>query len=63
MTQHAGQITAAGHTIDVAFAPADSALQGRIDAAYRTKYAGDFYLRSMISKRAQAAAVQITPRD
>jgi hypothetical protein len=63
MTQHAGQITAAGRTIDVTFKPADPALQDRIDDAYRAKYAGDFYLGSMISKRAQAAAVEVTPRD
>jgi hypothetical protein len=63
IAQQAGQITAAGHTLDVAFAPADPALQDRIDAAYRSKYAGDFYLGSMISTRAQAAAVEIAPRD
>jgi hypothetical protein len=63
IVQHAGQITAAGRTLDVVFAPADPALQDRIDAAYRSKYAGDFYLGSMISTRAQAAAVEITPRD
>ncbi len=61
MTRHAGQITAAGRTIDVAFTPADPALQDRIDAAYRAKYAGDFYLGSMIGKRAQAAAIEISP--
>ena len=63
MTQHAGQVTAAGRTIDVAFAPADATLQDRIDAACRDKYAGDFYVQSMISERPQAATVEIMPRD
>jgi len=63
MTQHAGQVTAAGRTIDVSFTPADPALQDRIDATYRAKYAGDFYLGSMIGERAHAATVEITPRE
>ncbi len=53
----------AGRTIDVTFTPADPALEGRIDAAYRAKYAGDFNLGSMISTRAQAAGVEVTPHD
>ncbi len=51
MTQHAGQITAAGRTIDVTFAPADLALRDRIDAAYRENYADDSYRGSMVSMR------------
>ncbi len=46
MTQRAGRATAAGRTFDVAFTPADPALQDRIDDAYRAKYAGDSYLGS-----------------
>jgi hypothetical protein len=55
-------IAAAGGTIDVSFTAGDPTLQDRIDAAYRAKYAGDFYLGSMISSRARAATVEITPR-
>lgn len=60
--QGAGRITAAGYTFEVAFAPADPALQGRIDAAYRAKYAGSAYLPPMVAAGPQAATVEITPR-
>lgn len=60
--QEAGQITAAGTTRDVAFAPADAALNDRIDDAYRAKYATSPYLAPMIGARARAATVRITPR-
>jgi hypothetical protein len=63
MTQRAGEITVLGRPISVAFTPADPAMEEGIDDAYRTKYAGDFYLASMISARAKAAAVEITPRE
>ncbi|MDO5632391.1 MAG: DUF2255 family protein [Paracoccus sp. (in: a-proteobacteria)] len=62
MAQQAGQITAAGKTFNVAFAPVRSDLNDRIDAAYRAKYASSPYLAPMIGDRARAATVQITPR-
>ena len=36
---NAGRITAAGMTKEVAFEPAEEALNGRVDDAYREKYA------------------------
>ncbi|MFJ5698700.1 DUF2255 family protein [Arthrobacter sp. NPDC093139] len=63
MTQHAGQITAAGPTIEVSFAPADPELQDDIDAAYRQKHAGDYYLGHMVGAGSRAATVEITPRQ
>ncbi|MEU2686874.1 DUF2255 family protein [Streptomyces hygroscopicus] len=62
MAQHAGQITAAATTYDVEFQPADTTMGGRIDTAYRTKYAGSSYLLPMVSAGPQAATVEITPR-
>jgi hypothetical protein len=38
MRQKAGRITAAGMAKEVAFEPADDAIQDRIDEAYRAKY-------------------------
>lgn len=61
MAQGAGRITAGGHTVEVTFAPADSALTAAIDDAYRTKYAGSEYLPPMVSARTQAATVRIDP--
>ena len=63
LRQRAGQITAAGMTKDVAFAPVDGPLNDRIDGAYEAKYARSPYLASMIGARARAATVQVTPRD
>jgi hypothetical protein len=63
LRERAGQITAAGSTHDVSFEPVeDSALRKPIDEAYRVKYAGSPYLDPMVSSRAQAATVRITPR-
>lgn len=62
ISQQAGRINAAGQTHDVAFAPADPELAERIDAAYEEKYAGSQYLPPMISDRAKAATVEITPQ-
>jgi hypothetical protein len=62
LRQKAGQITAAGKTLDVAFEVADAALNDRIDDAYRTKYGASPYLASMISARARAATMVVTPR-
>jgi hypothetical protein len=60
--QKAGRITAAGMTRDVAFEPVEGAINDQIDDAYRTKYASSPYLRPMISARARAATILITPR-
>ncbi len=62
IAQRGGQITAAGTTFDVTFAPADASLQAQIDDAYRTKYAGSSYLPPMVASGPQAATVEITPR-
>jgi hypothetical protein len=61
MTQHAGRIIAAGQTHEVEFRPCDQALNERIDAAYRTKYAGSPYLPPMIVAGPREATVEITP--
>lgn len=63
MRQHAGRITAAGITKEVAFEPVTGPINERIDDAYRTKYAGSPYLSPMIGARARAATVQVVPRD
>ena len=62
MSQRAGRISAAGETFEVEFAVGDPALDDRIDAAYRTKYAGSSYLPPMIAAGPRAATVDITPR-
>jgi len=41
----------------------DAALSDRVDAAYRTKYSRSQYLAPMISPRARAATVKITPKN
>lgn len=63
MSQHAGRITTAGSAFEVAFAAADPSLMERIDAAYRSKYAGSPYLPPMVAAGPQAATVEITPRQ
>lgn len=57
--QKAGRITAAGMTRNVSFEKVDGSLDGKIDDAYRTKYAGSPYLKPMIGERARAATVKI----
>ena len=58
----AGRITAAGMTKEVAFEPAEEAVNGRIDDAYRAKYRGSPYLNPIIGARARSATVKVTPR-
>ena len=60
--QKAGRIRAAGMTKDVTFEPVDGALNDRIDAAYRAKYAGSPYLAPMITARARSATVRVLPK-
>jgi hypothetical protein len=62
--QKAGRIQAAGITKEVVFEPVqDEAMNDRIDEAYRAKYIKSPYLKPMISDRARAATVRITPRE
>src|SRR3954449_13300949 len=61
--QKAGRITAAGLTKEVTFEPVEGSINDRIDDAYRAKYAGNRYLGSMISARARAPTVRVTPRE
>jgi len=63
LRQKAGRITAAGMTKEVAFEPAQGAINDAIDEAYRTKYRGNPYLDPMIGPSARAATVKITPRQ
>ena len=60
--QKAGQITSAGQTTEVSFEPVAGEINERIDAAYRDKYSSSPYLNPMISARARAATVRISPR-
>jgi len=62
MRQKAGRIAVAGIAKEVTFEPADGAIQGRIDDAYRAKYKGDPYLSPMIERRARSATVKVMPR-
>jgi hypothetical protein len=62
LLQKAGRITAAGMTKEVAFAPVAGAINAQIDDAYREKYSSSPYLADMISARARAATVKVTPR-
>jgi len=59
--QKAGRIAAAGLTKEVAFDPVEGSINDRIDDAYRAKYSGSPYPAPMISARARAATVKITP--
>ena len=63
MRHKGGRIIAAGMTKEIAFEPVDWAINDRIDDAYRAKYSGNPYLGSMISERARAATIKITPRQ
>jgi hypothetical protein len=62
MKQGAGRISAAGMTKEVSFEPVEGPINGRIDTAYREKYAGSPYLRSMINAAARSATVRVVPR-
>lgn len=61
--QKAGRITAAGLTRDVAFEAVEGTVNARIDDTYRAKYTASPYLAPMISARARAATVRITPKE
>ena len=61
--QKAGRIQAAGMTIDVTFEPVQGEIDNVIDEAYKKKYSSSPYLSPMISNRARAATVKITPHN
>ncbi len=59
--QQKGRIQAAGKTFDVHFEAVESTINNAIDQAYRKKYTNSRYLSSMLSERARAATVCISP--
>jgi hypothetical protein len=63
MRQKAGRITAAGVMKEVIFVSVEGPINDHIDTAYRAKYHGSPYLKSMIGARARSATVKVTPRD
>lgn len=57
-----GLLRAGDESIEVDFAPVDDALSDDIDAAYRRKYSrGGSHLDQMVSERARATTLQLTP--
>ncbi|MFF2642421.1 DUF2255 family protein [Streptomyces niveus] len=63
--RHSGHISSGGVDKDVMFVEEDSpALNDRIDAAYRTKYArfGPSYVDPMVADGARAATLKLVPR-
>src|SRR5215471_11678046 len=60
LRQKAGRIITASMTKDAAFKPIDSAINDRIDQAYRVKYRDSRYLDPMIGSRARSATLEIT---
>ena len=60
IAQKLGQIHAIGEVFDVRFIPIDEdALNTRIDAAYREKYARSPYMAHMVGASAKAATVEV----
>lgn len=62
LRQKAGRIITAEMTNDVAFKPIDSAINDRIDQAYRVKYRDSRYLDPIIGCRARSATQEMTLR-
>lgn len=63
VAQKAGMIQAAGQTVNVRFAPvAEAALNDKIDAAYRHKYAASSYMQHMTGSACRAATIEILPQ-
>lgn len=60
--QGAGQITAAGATFDVTFAPAEASVLDAVDAAYRDKYGSSRYLPLMVAAGTRVTTLEIRPR-
>ena len=61
INQKAGRITAAGMTKEDVFEPVSGSINDRVDEAYKQKYSSSPYLPPMISEKARAATVRITP--
>ena len=59
--QKAGRIHAAGMVKEVTFEPVEGDINEQIDEAYKKKYSKSPYLSPMISSRAKAATVKISP--
>lgn len=59
--QRAGCILAVGEMLDVVFEPVTGQINESVDAAYRAKYTKSQYLQPMVSERARAATVRVTP--
>lgn len=59
ITQKSGKIKASGMEKFVRFEPVSGKINEKIDDAYRVKYAGSPYLKSMVSEKAKAATIQI----
>lgn len=57
--QKTGKIKAAGMVKEVSFEAVSGSINERVDKAYREKYSGSPYLKSMISERARAATVRV----
>jgi len=63
IAQQSGEIHAIDQVFKVHFAPVhDAALNEKIDAAYREKYASSRYMVHMIGNAARAATVEILPQ-
>ena len=63
MREMGGQISAAGMTKEVLFAPVEGPINDRIDSAYRDKYAGSPYFSAMVVPKTRAATVRIMPKE
>jgi hypothetical protein len=50
-------------TREVTFEPLGEPIDDPIDEAYRVKYRGSPYLRSMIGARGRSATVKVMPRQ
>lgn len=63
-TRHEGHIRTGGVARDVAFADVDPALNGRIDAAYRSKYRqhGARVIGGVVNPESRAATIKLVPR-
>jgi len=61
LRQKAGRITAAGMTKEVVFEPVKGKINDQIDAAYKVKYKGSPYVKSMVGARAHSATVKLLP--
>lgn len=64
-TTNAGRISAGGVDKDVAFVvDTESALNDRVDAAFRTKYRryGERFIRSVVNSGARESTIRLVPR-